>query len=368
MASRSGTDLAGTRRAAATLLAIAPLIWACESPEEGRTAGSAEGAPSSGAIDGAPEALRVAIRPFLWYAPLMIARAEGLFEAEGLDVEFVQLRESNADLPMLVRGDLDVTPRPVTAGLLNAIARGAQLRLVADKGVLVPGECDVVALVARPDFLAGLGAGTLDGRRPRMSVSRDATLEFITERALQQLGLDLSDFETVYVPNASRLEALQAGTLVAASMSEPFLTRAIQSGAVQTWIGAGHVMRNHQFSFFAFGEDLLRNRRDVGVRFLTAYLEGVRLLAEGKTPRNLDILQEALGHDRSTLQAMCWPTFRADGSIDTASVDRFQVWALEKGHLDRMLMADEYLDSEFIMRAGERLRARQAGRSEPGPR
>lgn len=64
--------------------------------------------------------LRVTALPFLSFAPLYIADAEGFFTEQGLKVEFVHFQRNGDSLPALLKGDVDVDSI-FTVGLLNAI-------------------------------------------------------------------------------------------------------------------------------------------------------------------------------------------------------------------------------------------------------
>ena len=112
------------------------------------------------------------------------------------------------------------------------------------------------------------------------------------------------------------------------------------------------VLPGAQHSVVAFGPRLLGKDRDVGRRFLVAYLQGVRQYNLGKTERNLDLLAAETGVDRELLRAACWPSIRGDGKIDVASVLEFQKWAVRRGALDAVVPAERFWDPSFAVEAG----------------
>ena len=71
----------------------------------------------------------------------------GISAGRGSDVELVGLDNSEG-LPALIEGGMDVLAGQVQPRYFNAIARGAPIRIVADKGHLDPASCGYVALVA----------------------------------------------------------------------------------------------------------------------------------------------------------------------------------------------------------------------------
>jgi len=80
---------------------------------------------------------------------------------------------------------------------------------------------------------------------------------------------------------------------------------------------------------------------------MVAYLKAVRQYNEGKTDRNMQLLQDFTGLDRTLLEKVCWPTFRNDLMIDTQSVLKFQDWAFEQGLLDGKVKIEQLWDPSF---------------------
>jgi ABC-type nitrate/sulfonate/bicarbonate transport system substrate-binding protein len=76
------------------------------------------------------------------------AQDEGFFEEQGLRVEFMKMSEEAA-IPALVRGDLDVWGGLLSANFLNAMSRGAKIKIVAEKGHFSSTGCVSGAMLAR---------------------------------------------------------------------------------------------------------------------------------------------------------------------------------------------------------------------------
>ena len=84
--------------------------------------------------------LKMNLNPNLQYGPLVIAKEEGFFAAEGIDAELVKT-DANSALLAITTGKLDVLSGPVRSGLFNMITRGVPLQVVADRGHSEPGRC-----------------------------------------------------------------------------------------------------------------------------------------------------------------------------------------------------------------------------------
>jgi NitT/TauT family transport system substrate-binding protein len=296
--------------------------------------------------------LKVAVLPFLSYGPLFIAAEEGYFAGENLHVEFVKMNRSAQAVPLLIEGQLDVLTGTLTPALLNAIARGARIRLVADKAFLDPGGCDYNALVARRTLIE---SGELDNpaalRGRRIVLEPNEFRGYFVEALLRQSGLSLHDIRPVDIPDAAMMDAFEQGTIELAATAEPWITRLVQTGKVKIWRPAQQIVPGFQVGAILYGPSLLDGNREAGRRFMRAYLKGVQQYNLGKTERNRRILARHTGLDPDVLQQACWPSFRGDGRINVGSVLDYEMWALSRGLLDRVLAQEQFWDPQFIQDA-----------------
>ena len=73
--------------------------------------------------------LKIGYLPVTGHAKFFIAKEEGLFKAEGLDVELVEFANSADGLAALRAGKLDLGAFGTTAPLVH-IAKGADIRII----------------------------------------------------------------------------------------------------------------------------------------------------------------------------------------------------------------------------------------------
>ena len=78
-----------------------------------------------------PVTLKAVTFPFLSFAPFFIAQEEGYFTEQGLQIEFIKMKEEFA-FQALAKGEVDVWSGLVSIGALNAMHRGAQIRFFRD--------------------------------------------------------------------------------------------------------------------------------------------------------------------------------------------------------------------------------------------
>ena len=289
--------------------------------------------------------LRVLVTPHVSYAPLMIADAEGFFSAEGLDVEIVSGLRAEESVAALVTGDIDVLPGPLRAGLLSAIAQGANVRIAAGQGELARDGCTYFAVVLRP----GLEPSPATPIR-KMRTSQDGATRYVVSRMLAPHGIDVKSIETVRIPEAVMVASLQNGSIDAVAVSEPALTRTSKTGRI--WIRAQDAVPDFQWGVLVFGERLLTKDRDAGFRFVRAYERGVAQYRQGKSARNVAIIAKATGESEAITREACWPTFRAGSPIEWQSIDQFQRWANTEHLMERTLARGQILDSAFVRASG----------------
>ena len=296
-----------------------------------------------------PDKIKVGVSPYLSYAPFHIAEAEGLFADQGLEVKLVNLRRSYLWLVPLIQGDLDVGAGQLSPGLFNAISRGASIRLVAGKEVYASNaECTYLGILISNE-LAQRGspadATLLRGRI--VSLERDSVYGFFLDRIMQTAGLDLSDVSTRVVGPAVEVNAVVAGQIDAFNSAEPWVTRALDTGVVVLAHSAQVVIPDFPAGAVVFGPNLLEGGSDLGRRFMVAYFAGVERYEEGKTERNLEVLSQGLGLDRSFLEQACWPTF-SRGPVDHGQVLEFQDWQRSHGLLNETLAIEDYWEPRFL--------------------
>jgi NitT/TauT family transport system substrate-binding protein len=295
--------------------------------------------------------VKVVLQSYVSYAPYFIAIEEGFFDEQALGVELVSFKTGTEAVPALVRGELDVSAGGISSGLLNAMAKGENLRIVADKSHIDPDGCNYIAGVAGPDLAESLeaqGSSALIGRK--VGSVPAGPQAYYTSRMLQQFGLSLDDVEMVNLRNPTKLAAIEEGTLDLAVTAEPWVTRISKVPGTRVMLPAQEVIPDYQVAILAYGPSILEKNPQVGKRFMTAYLKAVRQYNRGKTERNLEILLKYTKMDRELLLEACWPAFRSDGWISVQSVLDFQKWSVENGFLDpdSTVPEDKFWDPSFV--------------------
>ena len=316
----------------ALILLMALLVQACAVPTPAQPVATQEAVQADEPTaapepEPAPETakLKVMIQPFITFAPFYIAQEEGYYAEQGLEVELISVTVNQEILPALSSGQVDVSSGLISAGLLNAIGRGGNFKIVADKGYVDPDSCDNYALVARRDLAeAGTFESATDLQGHTVNVVPATFLEYYLATLLETGGLTMDDIAISDVPVPAQPEAFEQKTLELTLNSEPWITRFTDAGHRPILTPPSELVPGAEAAVVLYGPTLLEKNEDVAVRFMTAYLKGVRQFNQGKTARNLETMAKHTGLESDLLKEAYWPAIRNDGKINVESIMDFQ--------------------------------------------
>jgi NitT/TauT family transport system substrate-binding protein len=303
--------------------------------------------------------LKVSILPFLSYAPVFIAKEEGYFAEQGLDVEFVRIDKTSDAMPALASGEIDVAAGFFDVSTLNAVAKGGDIRYVSDKGYLDPATCSGSTWVVRKELIDN---GTLNDLRNmkgmKVAITPASSAEYALDVLLQDVGMSHKDVEILNIPLPARLEGMGKGTVDIAGVSDPWTVRMVNAGYGVEWKPWNTYMPNFQFSINMYGPNLMKKNPEIGKRYMIAYLKGVRQYNQGKTPRNVEITARYTEMEPTEVEQSCWMAMRSDGLIDPtiSGMAGFQEWALANGYIDTAVAPEALLDLSFVQAANEALK------------
>lgn len=232
-----------------------------------------------------PAALRLGMLPILDALPFYVADAEGLFAAEGVQVEFVPVASAAERDQLMQAGQIDGMINDLISTLLYN-RDGVQIVIVR------------FARTATPDFpqyriLAAAGSGLSepsDLRGVAIGISEGTVIQYVTERLLEAEGLAPSDIVTVAVPRiADRMSLLRSGELQAATLPDPLSSLALQDGASVVLDDSAHPEYGN--SVLSFRAAVVRERPEQVRRFLAA-LERAIEAVNADPDRWADLLTE----------------------------------------------------------------------------
>ncbi|HZQ62312.1 MAG TPA: ABC transporter substrate-binding protein [Casimicrobiaceae bacterium] len=287
-----------------------------------------------------------------------IADKKGYFKAEGLNVTFTPFDSAAKMIAPLGAGQLDVGGGSPSASLYNAVARGIDIKIVADKGSTPPGY-GFQPLLVRKDLVDSGRFKTLKdlkGMKIAGSAPGSASTSTLNE-ALKKAGLKYSDVERVFLGFPQHVVALQNKAVDASMTTEPSATRAIKSGAAVRIMGDDEIYPYHQLAVVLYSGDFVKNHRDAALRFMKAYLRGVRdyndALANGRIAGpNADEVIRILTESTQIKDPAIFREIHAqgcnpDGRVHEPSLKNDLAFFKEQGEVKGNVTVEQALDHSF---------------------
>jgi NitT/TauT family transport system substrate-binding protein len=274
-------------------------------------------APPSPSAAAEPELseLTVGTLPIVDVAPVHIAIAEGLFEAEGLTVTAEVMQGGAAAIPALQGGDLDIA-FGAWPSFLIANQRGISLRAVADGVVGVEGFTQFLAL---PDSgLEGNPAG-MAGKTVALNTLGNVA-ELNLRFTLQQAGVDFSDVTPIELPFPDMGAALDGGSVDVIWTVEPGATanKANLDAVVVSEAYVGDMANWPVAGYFVTQEFAEKNPNTVAA--FSRALEAAAQLARDDAQVLPDIVQTYTTIPPELTEQLIYPEYR--GALDPAQLQR----------------------------------------------
>lgn len=206
-----------------------------------------------------------------------IAERQGYFKSAGIVPKYVVFDSGAKMNAPLGSGQLDVGGGGPSAGLYNAIARGIEIKIVADKGSQRTGFGYQPLLVRTALVRSGQYKGPKDlkGRKVAESAQGSSAMPDV-DRIMKMAGLGYNDVEHVYMPFSDMIVSFQNGAIDASLTAEPSATMALRTGAALRVMTGDQYNPGQQLAVLLYGGNFIKNKGDLAQRFMLAYLRGVR--------------------------------------------------------------------------------------------
>lgn len=192
------------------------------------------------------------------------AEAAGLYEAEGLRIEIINMQGGSRGAQELQAGHIDAMHVGLSS-VLGINRAGGDLRVVASLSNEIRFTFFVNPTVKSADDLRGgvIGVSTFGSES-------DATVTL----ALKKLGLTRSDVALKeYGSGTRRIDAVRSGEIKATTVNEPISSVAREQGLkVMVDLAADHIP--WLFSGIVVRQSYLADHRDLVTRFIRATMEG----------------------------------------------------------------------------------------------
>jgi ABC-type nitrate/sulfonate/bicarbonate transport system substrate-binding protein len=301
----------------------------------------------------------------LVYLPLFVAVDKGYFRDAGVDVQVIKYKGSaNTQMPMLARGDIDISSVVVGPAMFNQIAEGFGIRLVAALTEPKAGYQDGVVMVVRKDLWdskairkpADLKGHKVDG------AAEGNPIDFLVRHALANAGLATRDVTLSYKPRSASdtPEILRQKVVDVAGVSEPTATLIERDGIGVRWLSYKDVIPWYQDTFLATSEGFLRDHPHALRRFLAGYLRAVKDVsaAQGNwTPELLATAKKWTGMSEELIRSVGkLPYWAPEGAVNLDSLERVQQFWVKAGLVKTPIAVTRVVETGAIVEAKQNLR------------
>jgi NitT/TauT family transport system substrate-binding protein len=208
--------------------------------------------------------IRVGVLPVLDTLPMYVARAQGYFDAEGVQVEFVPVNAAPERDQLMQSGQIDAMLNEIVSVLLF---NKNEPRIVAVRFARIATEKDpVFRIVASADSRI---ISVEDLRGVPIGISEGTVIEYTTDRILEHAGFSADMINKLAVPKIpDRLNLLATGQLEAANLPDPAASLAMLNGARLIIDDRSYPEISH--SVISFSRDFIREHPDAVRAFLRA--------------------------------------------------------------------------------------------------
>jgi NitT/TauT family transport system substrate-binding protein len=210
-------------------------------------------------------------------APCFIAEEKGFWKEQGLDVSLIAFDSGAKMNGVLGTGQLDCAAAGPSAGLYNGIARGINIKIVADKASTPPGYGFSPILVRKALIDSGKVKTLHDIKGMTWAEPAEASVSFCTSNAAwQKAGLKHTDVNEVFMGFPDHIVAYQNGSIDAGNTTEPAATRAVELGAAVRFWTNDQFYPNQQIATVLYSTQFA-DKKEIATRWMVGYLKAVRL-------------------------------------------------------------------------------------------
>lgn len=292
-------------------------------------------------------------------SPLLLAISEGEFEKENIDIEFVNIRFSDA-APQLATGNIDVAVGGFELALFNAGNLNLPIRVAMgnyyppDAGDYTQAQTglwcrrDAFTNPADPDLLetAGLKWASSVGKG---SVSVYYSIAEIERRTGKKL--DVTNTVVEAIPSADALSALQNNAVQCAVLLDPFWVEIKDN---PDYFLAASQTPGEPLGIYAYGSRMLENR-ELGVAFARAFIRSVNTYFQDDYHADdevMEMISREIDRPLDALRAL--PSLVMDWEVRADTTTRIQELFLSTGTIDLFdtpVPEDKLVDRSFYLEA-----------------
>lgn len=299
-----------------------------------------------------PVTLKVSIAsPNETYSAVRLANLLGEFEKENITLEIVAI-PSTESMPALASGLIDVAAFGITAPFFNAVAGGADIRMV-----MVGSESSAASGVYVRSDLAEQGAAGLKGKTLGLSLGWGQTSAVPLEEYLKSADLTIDDVEIATIPLEELAGSLDTGVIDLSILAPPASLLFEKNGNAKRVAGFENGERT---AGYAFGPRLLKDEPEIGQAFIRALMRTINTYLTGDYKANAEtraLLAEAnaVTEDDLVLTESVSFSIFSQSDIENGAFDIYtraqDLWSrADLLSYENLLEPNDYTDWSFVQR------------------
>lgn len=305
----SRKSLSGTQLSKMTIavVALGLVAVACGGGESGKTKAQ------TATTVGGPTSLRIAYVPATTVLPLHVAKAQGFFEKNNLDVTLTEAANIS-DIPATLGRQFDIALGTAT-DLIRAGAAGVDVVQVSGNTVSTKAN-PFVKLIVKPDSgitdITGLQGKTVGS--PTLSGVIHAAVKY----SAKQQGVDPSAISEIEAPTPSLPDQLKAGRIDAVEALEPIASQLIKAGNVSIATPFDAIADPLATNFYVAQGAWASKNRDAISRFVESLKQGQAFI-ESDPAAARKVLQDYTKLPEAVASSVPLPTYNFDirvGDLD----------------------------------------------------
>ncbi|HLH22083.1 MAG TPA: ABC transporter substrate-binding protein [Chloroflexota bacterium] len=292
------------------------------------------------------------------------AQEHGYFREEGLDFEMQTFNGAQVMIAPLGADQLDVGSGGPGPGLFNAILRGVDLKIVADRSRAAPGTSNQCLMIRKSLLDSGQVHSFADWKGKTFAENVPGVLTTsLIDRELQKVGLNLqTDVTSVTLGfpemfTAFANEAIDFGILI-----EPFYTLSEEQGTAKCWKPTSEIGPNFQIAVTLYGPTFAEQHADEARRFMVANLRAMRdynraFFGDGEGRDEFwDLMTRTSNMKDLALLKRLHPTWSdPNGAVNVDTLRDVQRWYIGRGEQTGEVDFDRVIDMSFVDYALQRL-------------
>ncbi|WP_195469588.1 MetQ/NlpA family ABC transporter substrate-binding protein [Clostridium sp. D43t1_170807_H7] len=267
--------------------------------------------------------------------PLVIAKENGYFEEEGIDLDLQIFKAANDRDAALQAGELDGV-------LCDEVA--ISIYQNSDINMKITGTTNGSwTLVAGKD--SGI-TSLSDLKGKKVGISENTMIEYLADDIALSNGLQVSDIEKVAIPAMpARLEALKNNQIDAAILPAPFNDTAVADGGVEvTKIYNKDIM----ISVTAFLQEVIDKDANAIKGFYNAYNKAIEFINSNDISEYEDIIISTVGYSEDMRGNIVLPEFKTNYLPAEENVQNVLDWSKNKGLLTKDIKAKDVMSDVGI--------------------